>query len=167
MKINRLETHDRYQHFIQDQSKGISQGCEDCLKKNDLSLKLQDLSPYIYIFAHPRTSDDGVTRRMLWQPRLTRPKAQTNSYLFRALSFTDTIEICWLLPPREEWNQFKKGNVTESEITQWSINQFRYNRAELEKNHEDDLSDHQIRNILRQIAMEKGPFKPVTLEACP
>src|SRR5215470_6737494 len=86
MKLNRLETHDRLQHFVQDQSKNIWQGADDCMKRNPLSLALQDRSPYIYIFAHPRTADDGVTKRMLWQPRLTKPQAQSNSYLFRAKS---------------------------------------------------------------------------------
>ena len=76
MKINRLEAHDRLLHFKNDQNSTIQQGAEDCLKKNPLSLALQDHSPYIYIFAHPRTADDGVNKRLLWQPRLTKPKAQ-------------------------------------------------------------------------------------------
>lgn len=165
MKIDRLETHDRYQHFIEDQSRGISQGCEDCLKKNPLSLKLQEYSPYVYLFAHPRTSDDGHSQRMIWQPRLCKPKAQTNSYLFRAQSKTDLIEICWLLPPREQWNQYKKGNITESDITNWSINLFKTKRAELEESHPEDLSDERIRYIYRLIKMEMEQFKPVTLAA--
>ena len=100
MKVDRLETHDRLLHFKKDQALNIAQGAEDCLKRNPLSLAIQSRSPYVYLFAHPRTADDGFTKRMLWQPRLTRPKAQTNSYLFRAQSNSDVIEVCWLLPPR-------------------------------------------------------------------
>ena len=111
MKINRLETHDRLIHFKAEQSLNIAQGANDCLTKNRLSLALQERSPYIYIFAHPRTADDGVNKRMLWQPRLTRPKAQTNSYLFRAKSHSDICEICWLLPPREMWKTYDKGTI--------------------------------------------------------
>src|SRR5579863_4273753 len=99
MKINRLETHDRYQHFIKDQSETIFQGAEKCLKENPLSIAIQEKSPYIYIWAHPRTAEDGVNKRMLWQPRLSIPEPQTNSYLFRATSKTDLIEVVWILPP--------------------------------------------------------------------
>ena len=109
LKINRLETHDRYQHFMQDQSEGLAQGAEACLKTHPIAIAIQQRSPYVYLFAHPRTADDGVTKRMLWQPRISRPSPQTNSYLFRAQSNTDLIEICWLLPPREMWKEFEKG----------------------------------------------------------
>lgn len=152
MKLNRLETHDRLEHFKKDQSVTIFQGIDDCLKKNPLSIQIQDHSPYIYIFAHPRTADDGVTKRMLWQPRLTKPQAQTNSYLFRAISKTDTVEICWIIPPRELWSQYQRGNITEDSTILWSINQFLYNRKKLEKKEHDDLSDEKIDAIYTQIA---------------
>ena len=147
MKIQRLETHDRLEHFVKDQSANIAQGASDCLKINPLSLALQERSPYIYIFAHPRTADDGVNKRMLWQPRLGRPTPQTNSYLFRAQSKTDILEICWLLPPQEMWPQYKKGNICESNLVLWSINQFTNNREELEKPDEKDLPLERTRQI--------------------
>lgn len=155
MKLNRLETHDRLEHFIKDQSKNIWQGAEDCLKKNPDSLKMQEKCHYVYIFAHPRTDEDGVTKRMFWQPRLTKPKAQSNSYLFRANSNTDIVEICWLLPPIEMWDQYKKGNVTESDWVIWSIDQYANNRQELEKPFPDDLTDHQARILMIKI-LEEG-----------
>ena len=151
MKINRLETHDRLLHFKKDQAINIAQGAEDCLKKNSLSLALQERSPYVYLFAHPRTADDGVTKIMYWQPRLTKPQAQTNSYLCRAISKTDLIEVVWLLPPQEMWEQYKKGNVTEHDIVMYSINQFRFNRKALETIPQDDLPDETARNIYREV----------------
>lgn len=154
MKLNRLETHDRLVHLKKDQALNVSDGAEVCLKKNRLSIGLQQYSPYVYLFAHPRTADDGVTKKMFWQPRLTKPVAQTNSYLFRAISNTDQIEVCWLLPPREQWAQYKKGNVTEHELVRWSIDQFQMNREYLEKPYPDDLSEEQIANIYRKVAME-------------
>jgi hypothetical protein len=147
MKLDRLETHDRLEYFVNDQWKTISQGAEDCLKKNPDSLALQEKSPYIYIFAHPRTHDDGLNKRMLWQPRITRPKAQTNSYLFRANSKSDVLMVCWCIPPKEMWNQYRKGNVCESNIVLWSINQFQYNREELEKPDPSDFADEKAREI--------------------
>lgn len=151
MKIDRLETHDRLLYFKKEQEVNIFQGADDCLKKNSLSLTLQDKSPYIYIFAHPRTSDDGLKKRMLWQPRLTKPFPQSNSFLFRALSKTDNLEICWLLPPRELWDQYKAGNITEHPIVLWSINQYLCNRDELAKPFDGDLSDEKVKEIYRMI----------------
>lgn len=155
MKINKLETHDRLEHLIQDQSANVFQGAEDCLKKNRDSLALQEKSPYIYIFAHPRTTDDGLNKRMLWQPRLSIPKAQTNSYLFRALSHSDTIEIIWMIPPREMWKQYEKGKVTENNEVAWSIEMFQHKRSELEKPHKDDMTEEQGRLILKSIVDER------------
>jgi hypothetical protein len=155
MKIDRLETHDRLQYLLNDQNNTIAQGAEDCLKKNPLSLKFQEHSHYVYIFAHPRISDDKTYTRMLWQPRLTKPSAQTNSYLFRAFSKSDLLSICWLIPPRELWKQYRKGNMTEQETVMWSINEFLYNRDKLESPEPDDLHDEKIAFIYRQIEREK------------
>lgn len=154
MKLNRLETHDRLEHLKADQSLNITQGANDCLFKNSLSLALQDHSPYIYIFAHPRTLDDGVTKKMYWQPRLTKPEAQSNSYLFRAKSKTDVMEVCWLLPPQEMWGQYTKGNVTEHEIVVWSINQILTNKAGLEKRDPEDLDDGIMDAIYRRVTTD-------------
>lgn len=151
MKVNILEAHDRKKHLMKEQAINISQGVDDCLKKNPLSLALQSYSPYIYIFAHPRTLEDGATKKMYYQPRLTKPEAQTNSYLFRVKSHTDLVEICWLLPNQEIWGQHKEGNVTESEIVQWSIAQFKTNKSALEAAHPEDLSDDKIKTIYTQI----------------
>lgn len=154
MKIKRLETHDRLVHFLKDQTINITQGIEDCLKRNRLSLAIQKYSPYVYIFAHARTADNGVDKRMLWQPRLAKPKAQTNSCLFRVKSHTDILEICWIIPPRELWGQYKKGNITEHEWVHWSIDKFIHDRSYLEMKYPDDLDDDKIKWIYETVARE-------------
>lgn len=154
MKVNTLDAHDRLLHLQKDQSEIIAKGCEDCLKRNELSLAMQSRSPYIYIFAHPRTTDDGVNKRLLWQPRLTKPRAQTNSYLFRAISYTDIVEVCWIIPPIEMWNQYLKGNVTESRDVMWSIAQFQHNRKKLEEPFPDDCSEDRFKLIMLDIARD-------------
>ena len=159
MKINRLETHDRLEHLKEDQSINISEGASTCLTKNPLSIALQEKSPYIYIFAHPRTADDGVNKKMFWQPRLTKPKPQTNSYLFRAKSNSDIMEVCWLLPPEEMWPQYKKGNVTEHDVVLWSIDQFTKNRQQLGKSDPEDFSDEKCKQIYKMIASEMDQDK--------
>ena len=165
MKINKLETHDRREHFIKDQEANIFQGAEDCLKKNPLSLKYQDKSPYIYIFAHPRTADNGVDKRLLWQPRFVKPRAEPNSYLFRAISHTDLIEICWILPPEELWDQYDKGKVCESDIVLWSINTFRDNRRELERPMRGDHTDERAWKLFKEVVDETEKAKPKMVEA--
>jgi hypothetical protein len=154
MRLNLLETHDRLEYLMKDQSEKIAQGAEDCLKKNPDSLKLQEKSHYIYIFAHPRTHDNGVDKNLFWQPRLVKPKAETNSYLFRAQSRTDIFEVCWMIPPIELWEQYKKGNVCESNWCAWSIEQYLHNREGLEKPFEDDWSYEQAWNIFKSILQE-------------
>jgi len=155
MKLNVLETHDRLKHLIKDQSANVFQGAEDCLKKNPLSLSIQEKSPYVYLFAHPRTADDGVNKRLLWDPRLSIPEAQTNSYLFRAISHSDIIEVVWMLPPKETWSQYKIGNVTEDNLSLWSINQFKNDKSLLEKPHPDDMSEEKARLIMKAVIDEK------------
>lgn len=155
MKLNRLETHDRLQHFVKDQSINIFQGAEDCLKKNPDSLAIQEKCPYVYLFAHPRTAEDGTTKRMLWQPRLSIPKAQTNSYLFRAISHTDLIQVVWLIPPREMWPQYEKGNVTESGEVAWSIEMFKRKRSILEQPDPEDFPEERAKLIWQGIINER------------
>lgn len=154
MKINRLETHDRLEHFQKHQSANVFRGAEECMKNNSLSLQLQEKSDYIYLFAHPRTDDDGINKRLLWQPRLSKPKPQENSYLFRAMSKTDCIEICWIIPPKELWGQYSKGKVTESNFVDWSIHQFKFNRQLLETPHPKDVSEEHGARILQSVINE-------------
>lgn len=154
MKIHRLEAHDRMLELQKKQAKVAQQGVIDCLKVNLFSLAYQDKCHYIYIFGHARLSDDGLKERLLWQPRLTKPKMEPNSYLFRALSKTDNIETCWMLPKQETWGQHKKGNVTENEINSWSIYQYNHKREEMELPFPDDLTDEQAKKVLFEVARE-------------
>ena len=155
MKVNILEAHDRLLHFKKDQEANIFQGAEECLKKNEDALFYQDRSPYIYIFAHPRTADNGVDARLLWQPRLIKPKADTNSYLFRAISHTDNIEVIWLIPKMEFWGQYKDGNVVEHEIVNYSIDMYLNFRKKLEESDPEDLSEEKCRQLLNELIQFK------------
>jgi hypothetical protein len=151
VKIDLLETHDRLLHFKKDQSANLFEGVNECLTKNKNCVDMQEHFPYVYIFAHPRTAEDGVTKRMLWQPRLMKPKAQTNSFLFRVISKTDIVEIVWMLPPREMWDQYKKGQICENEDVMVSIENFVHHREALEAPHKDDWSEEKIKKKLESI----------------
>lgn len=171
MKVDRLETHDRHQYLMQDQNEMVAQGASDCLKSNKLSLAYQERSPYVYIFCHSRTlgldekmalwatgqfnSFDEIPEKiLLWQPRLSKPEPQENSFLFRAVSKTDIVEVCWILPSQENWGQYKKGNVTESSWASWSIDQFLHNKENLGAPFSDDLPNDVCLDILDKIKAE-------------
>jgi hypothetical protein len=145
MKIDRLDAHDRYEHFTK-QDFDIGECCQDLINKRPFG------DHPFYIFAHTRTDDDGVTKRLIWQPRLTKPKAQSNSMLFKAYPGTDLVKILWMLPAPELWGQYDKGLLTENKIVSESIHDFRYNRKKLEEKEEDDISDERIDQIYKELS---------------
>jgi hypothetical protein len=145
MKLNKLETHDRYKHFVK-QDFSIAECCQDIINKRPFG------DHPFYIFAHARTEEDGVTKRIIWQPRLTKPAAQPNSMLFKAYPGSDNIKICWMIPDALLWSQFRKGNVTENSLAVWSINMFQFHKKKLEAKEEDDLPDDQVDAIYRQFS---------------
>lgn len=150
MKVDILDAHDRYQHFTK-QSFDISECCEDLIKKKPFG------DHPFYIFAHARTEEDGVTKRLIWQPRLTKPKAQTNSMLFKDYPGTDMIKVIWMIPARELWGQFEYGKMTQNQTVIESIEAFRNNREKLEAKESDDLSDEAINLIYLEIAKSIQP----------
>jgi hypothetical protein len=145
MKINRLDAHDRLEHFT-SQSFDIAACCQDLIDKRPFG------EHAFYIFAHARTDEDGVTKRLIWQPRLTKPRAQENSMLFKAYPGTDKLKICWMIPVKETWKQFQKDKLTENQLICWSIEEFKTNKKSLEAKEEDDLSDKQIDAIYKEIS---------------
>lgn len=153
MKLNRLETHDRLLHFTK-QHFDIAECCQDLIKQRPFGHH-----PF-YIFVHPRTDDDGIRKRLIWQPRLTKPLAQTNSMLFKGYPGSDYVKIIWMIPPREIWAQFEKGKMTENETVWNSIQDFIYRREELESPEHDDPTDQEVLKIYRQ-TYDKKPYKKI------
>ena len=145
MRINMLDAHDRLNYFT-NQSFSIAECCDDLIKKRPFG------NHAFYIFAHTRTDDDGVTKRLIWQPRLTKPQAQTNSMLFKVYPGTDIIKIIWMIPSKELWSQFTMGKLTENKTVCDSIHNFIKNREMLEAREDDDLEDSQIFSIYEQIS---------------
>jgi hypothetical protein len=144
IKINPLDAHDRLISF-QKQGFSISECCQDMINKRPFG------NYPFYIWAHSRTDEDGATKRLIWQPRLTKPSAQTNSMLFKAYPGTDLIKIIWMIPARELWGQYQKGKITQNETVWQSIFDFCNNRDELNKSESDDLSDSEILTIYREL----------------
>ncbi len=177
MKINILEAHDRLESF-QQQSDYISKGCQDCIRLRPDEFK----NHAFYIFAHKRELgiderlsifnidlqrsiamptylrkyvrlENVPTARLIWEPRLTKPKPQTNSMLFKAYPPSDRIKVIWILPAREMWDSYIKGNLTEDKIVCDSIHDFENNRSKLEMKECDDLEDSKIESIYNEMSL--------------
>ena len=162
MKLNRLDTHDKLLEFKQ-QSASIGECCQSLIDQRPFGEH-----PF-YIFAHKRTLelheryDLFITgkypdfsqvpfAKLIWQPRLTKPEAQSNSMLFKAYPGTDGVKIIWIIPQEELWDQYDKGKMTEDSIVFESIKLFRSNRAILEAKEPDDLSEAEIDAVYTAIS---------------
>lgn len=138
MKLDKLETHDRLL-FFKKQQEDMSRGIQDCIKNVPVSIT----SPF-YVLGHSRKVDvdeqvDLLYRgslivpheRMIWSPRITKPLAEANSYLFLCHKYTDIVEIIWMLPKRELWSQYAPGKIMHNENVWISIQNFKKNRNEM------------------------------------
>lgn len=182
MKVKTADAHDRLLHFNQ-QSDMISRGCQDCINNRP-----DEFTMPFYIFAHCRTIEidervsifnqdfyesiinptykkiynsleDVPTGRLIWSPRLTKPKAQENSMLFKAYPGSDNVKVIWIIPAKELWDQYKKDNITESRLIWESIEAFKHRRKELEEVEEGDLSDEEANVVYSQIKKNKKKYK--------
>lgn len=178
MKVNRIDAHDRFLKF-QEQADYISRGCQDCIDNRP-----EEFVMPFYIFAHNRTiemderiaifQDDMIraqidpnhnrkymsleevpTSRLIWTPRLTKPTPQSNSMLFKAYPQNDNIKIIWMIPARELWGQFTKGNMTEHKIVSESIYMFNNDFEKMSAREDDDLTDTEVDLVYKIMAENK------------
>lgn len=172
MKIQRSETHDRLKQFT-SQGADISKTCQDIIDRRPFG------EYAFYIFAHKReiglderiaifnsdlilpgkdrtynSLEQVPTARLIWQPRLTKPKAQENSMLFKAHPGKDEIRVIWMIPARELWDQYTKGKMLENQTVCESIHNFQHNKEKLEAKESDDLSDGMIDAIYISLCTE-------------
>jgi hypothetical protein len=167
MKLDRLETHDRLLE-LQKQADNISQGCQDCINARPKEFG----SHPFYIFAHKRElgvdekfsimmnggyrgMGDVPTHRLIWVPRLKKPSAQTNSMLFKYYPSEDLINVLWIIPAPELWDQYSEDKMCENKVVMESIHMFKTDKLKLEQDEKDDLSDKEIEKIYKQIATTK------------
>jgi len=177
--ISKNEAHDRLLQFRKQQDL-ISQGCQDCIN----NAPDQFTMPF-YIYAHARTIDldermsiytedfkntmlnvnyrpkyksieDVPSKRLIWMPRLTKPRPDSNSMLFKAYPGTDNVKIIWIIPAVELWGNYSKGKLTEESIIQESIRRFQNEPEKLAQKEEDDLPEERIREIYDDIRKVYG-----------
>lgn len=172
MKINILDAHDRLKH-VKDQGIDIGKNCQDMIDQRPfgnhpfyiyahtktvgmdekLSLYNKDLNDHL-INQSPRkykTLADIPEKRLIWQPRLTKPKMSPNTMLFKGFPGTDLVNIIWILPRMELWEQYEKGKLTENECVINSIYSYKNHREKLEAKEDGDLDDKTIDAIYEEI----------------
>lgn len=64
------------------------------------------------------------------------------------------VKVIWIIPERELWDQYKKGNMTQSQIVVESIDKFENDRAGLEAPEEDDANEAEINSTYRGISWD-------------
>ncbi len=141
MKVNLLETDDRFLHF-KSQDFGANEKAQEILKAKPFGD-----NPY-YIFVHTRQTDSTLNHRVIWQPRLLKPIPQLNSMLFRVPRNATSFEVIWIIPPVEIWHEFDKGNIHANEIILESIYMFRKKFYELSKGFPDDLTGEEAQEVM-------------------
>ena len=180
MKLDRLETHDRYLEFMKI-AELIDQGVQDC--KNNVPDTIK--SPF-YVFVHKRTVamdeklaiwaqeiqtpfkyrrfqrfDQIPEKRIIYCPYPRRPKPQSNSWLVRVQKGSDRIGVVWIIPEEELWGQFGKELLCENELICRSIQLFRTNPGALEYD-PDELTVEQVddfRMKIKEAAQAKNKIK--------
>ena len=146
LDLNIHDADDRLKEFNKINRLGVQENIEMLIRSDPF------LGNKFYIFAHARKDDNGVDTRIIWQPRLTKPKAQTNSMLFKVdPKQPEEVIILWILPPREQWPLFEKGKLCENQTVIDSIHLFEKERGRLEAADPDDLDDKTIDKIYEQI----------------
>ena len=79
-----------------------------------ISLFNQDINDHLTLGV-PRkykTLADVPEKRLIWQPRLTKPKMSPNTMLFKGYPGTDLVDTIWILPQRELWEQYEIGKLS-------------------------------------------------------
>lgn len=146
LKVSRLDVHDRLSCVKEEQSDNIIGAIKKFIEQDPFD------GLCFYLFAHARKHEDGSSIRMLWQPRLLKPKAQTNSMLFRLNpKRRDEVLFVWILPERERWHLYEKGKMFENEAVAESIYNFQHNREEMEAAHPNDLDDATAQDVLMKL----------------
>ncbi len=172
MKVNRLEAHDRLL-FYQKQQQDMSDAIMECIKNVPEGIR----SPF-YVYGHSRSVayDEKVSiltlghefapdSRLIWMPVITKPKSTPNTYLFLANRQNDIVQIIWMLPKRELWEQYAPGQMFHNENIWTSIQNFLHHRGDLDAPDKDGPTEKQQEEWFKIIGYEAQKKKKMKKEA--
>lgn len=161
MKLDRLETHDRLIEY-QKQQKDLSDGVLECIRNVPDAVQC----PF-YVYGHSRSVDydekinivqtlkkRAPDSRIIWMPVVTKPKAAPNTYLFLCRKNSDIIEIIWMLPKRELWDQYKPGQMCHNENIWISIQNYLNDKERLNAPDKNGPTEKDIEHFRKVIGHE-------------
>lgn len=153
-----FDIHDKHEYFTKNGDFSIGQIVQQII----------DSKPFgdnaFYLFAHSRTADDGYQKKILWQPRLSKPSCEPNSMLFKVRPGSDEVRIIWMIPEEHLWKEYEKGKVCESSVIEKSIHDFKKNRKALEASEPDDPNELQMKAIYKEIMESQTQQSSTSLE---
>lgn len=177
MKINRLETHDRFEHFKKNQK-----DLDNFLQKVNEERPF-GLHPFYVFIIHKKTLgldekldlvkknkylklEDTPEALMAIQARLSKPQAAPNTTLIKIYPAQEYCKVIWTLPQQELWDQFLKDTIfNEDELTLRSILAYLNDRRSLEAYEADDPKSEEEFYYLRKIAEGKSTFVEIPIYA--
>ena len=172
MKVNRLDAHDRFSAITNRENQDIGKFLQSIINRRPffdypfyvfvhkkqlglderIAMFNKDAASYTPFKARKyNTLSDVETDRLIWQPRLTKPKAVPNTWLFRVQPGSDAVEIVWMLPQEELWDEYNKGKMTENQFVIESIHDYQFNREKLEEKDPRDLSDEMVKKVYGEV----------------
>lgn len=98
------------------------------------------------------TPGDPHTKKLVYQPRLTKPKPNPNTSLYRLNPLRpDEVEVFWILPKIQAFGLYAKGKVHENEFIHECIQKYLNEYDSLCRKEADDISDSEIKELYRCI----------------
>lgn len=156
MKVDKFETHDRLLQY-KKQTDTMGDAVEECIRNVPDSIT----SPF-YVYGHSKTVgfdekinilslgyDQAPDSRLIWMPTITKPKAAPNTYLFLCRKNSDVIEIIWMLPKFEIWQEYGPGKMMHNENIWISINSYLYHRDQLNEPDKEGPNERDVENWRR------------------
>ena len=118
-----------------------------------------------YIFSFwKRVDDDTGVKVMYHQARMTQPEPLPGTTLMRVdPKEPDAVTIVWTLPNQENFGLYKHGKMFADKFVFECIEKYQINPSLLNVKFDDDLSDHEIREIYKT----KMGSKPLEVSSLP
>jgi len=135
--------------FVKEQSE---KGYVDCLQ--DIIGKAPFGNRHFYIFSFMKRVDDtqGI-KRMIHQPRLTKPEPVPGSTLIRVHPRNpEEAKIMWTLPNEEAFGLYKQGKIFGNEFVHECVQRYLKNPMEMCRPEPGDMLEEEIYDYYKQKA---------------
>jgi hypothetical protein len=153
--LSRNELFDSTQNWKDNSEKNYS----ECIQNLIMSAPFGAHKFYIFSFIK-RVDDASGIKKMIHQPRLTKPEPIPGGTLMRVDPRDPyTATLLWTLPNDQNFNLYKKGKMYADPFVHECIERFKKNPKEMMRPEVDDLTDEQIREIYKDMSMKQKAKK--------